>query len=64
NTASLGDHLLGGRVNPSEAAMLMHGINAYAPEFSAAGQTLWQLAGLPKSLHPSLQVELRKEPHE
>lgn len=64
NTASLGDHLLGGRVNPSEAAMLMHGINAYAPEFSAAGQRLWQLAGLPKSLHPSLQVELRKEPHE
>jgi hypothetical protein len=36
--------------------MMVHGINAYAPEFAAEGQRLWQLAGLPKTLHHSLQT--------
>jgi sulfhydrogenase subunit delta len=56
NTKALGDDLLRGRVPDSEAAMMVHGINAYAPEFAAEGQRLWQLAGLPKTLHHSLQT--------
>lgn len=61
NTQALSDHLLRERLSESESAMLLHGINGYAPEFAAAGQRLWQLAGLPKSLHSSLQPASSKE---
>lgn len=62
NPVALSDHLLRGRVSESEAAMLMHGINAYAPEFATEGQRLWQLAGLPKTLHSSLQDARQEGP--
>jgi sulfhydrogenase subunit delta len=61
NTASLSEHLLRDRLSAAEAAMLLHGINGYAPEFATAGQRLWQLAGLPKTLHASLQPTVTEE---
>jgi coenzyme F420-reducing hydrogenase gamma subunit len=54
NTESLANRVLRPRMSAEQAAMAMHGINAYAPEFARAGQQLWQLAGIPKSLHSSL----------
>lgn len=54
NTESLANRVLRPRMSAEQAAMAMHGINAYAPEFARAGQRLWQLAGIPKSLHSSM----------
>ncbi len=58
NTRALSDHVLLPRMASDQAALALHGINAYAPEFARGGQRLWQLAGLPKPLHPSLDASL------
>jgi coenzyme F420-reducing hydrogenase gamma subunit len=55
NMLVLADQVLRPRMAEDKAALAVHGINAYAPEFARAGQRLWQLAGLPKTLHPSLE---------
>ncbi|MBL8891069.1 MAG: oxidoreductase [Planctomycetaceae bacterium] len=57
NPKSLSDHLLRQRLGEVECAMLLHGINAYAPEFATEGQRLWELAGVPKPLHASLHSD-------
>jgi len=62
NTTATSGQLLRPRLSPDEAALMMHGINAYAPEFAAAGQRLWELAGTPRSLHASLTSDQAAEP--
>lgn len=60
NPTSLSDNLLRGRLSDVDSALMLHGINAYAPEFAGEGQRLWELAGLPKPLHSSLQLSAEK----
>ncbi len=54
NMLGLSDRLLQPRMDRAQSARFLQTFNSYAPEFSAAGQRLWQLAGQPKPLHPSL----------
>jgi hypothetical protein len=39
---------------PTDSALFLQSFNAYSPAFSGESLRLWQIAGRPQKLHPSL----------
>ncbi|MBX3422278.1 MAG: oxidoreductase [Pirellulaceae bacterium] len=57
NMTSQSDHILRPRMPAADAALCLQSFNTYAPAFSQESQRLWNIAGQPKPLHPSLTVD-------
>lgn len=54
NLSSLTNQLLGNGLTPTDSALLLQSFNAYSPAFCDESQRLWQIAGRPQKVHPSL----------
>jgi sulfhydrogenase subunit delta len=54
NLPSMTRQLVSNGMDRTDSALFLQSFNAYAPAFSVESQRLWQIAGQPQRLHPSL----------
>ncbi len=56
NLPSMTQRLVSNGMDTADSALFLQSFNTYSPAFSHESQRLWQIAGRPQKLHPSLMT--------